>query len=118
MNRRTMLGATAGAGLAVLAAEARLLAQAPRALPEPTPARLPRWRGFNLLEMFMATQAKRFREEDFAWIAELGFNFVRLPLDYRAWTDPGDWRKLREDRLVWVDEAVDLGRKHGIHVQV
>ena len=38
--------------------------------------------------MFMVDQAKPFREDDFAWIAELGFDFVRLPLDYRCWTDP------------------------------
>jgi endoglucanase len=90
----------------------------PRRLPEPSPDHLPRWRGFNLLEMFMAGQAQRFREEDFAEIAELGFNFVRLPLDYRAWTDQNDWTKLREDRLGWVDEAVKLGQKHAIHVQI
>ena len=57
-------------------------------LPEPTPKDLPRWRGFNLLEKFMAGNPRPFREEDFDWIADLGFNFVRLPMDYRCWTDP------------------------------
>ena len=87
-------------------------------LPEPTPRKLPRWRGFNLLEMFQAPQAQRFKEDDFARIAELGFNFVRLPLDYRSWTEPGDWTKLKEERLGWVDEAVRFGRKHQVHVQI
>jgi hypothetical protein len=51
-----------------------------------TPEKLPRWRGFNLLEKFTAGPVRRpFREEDFRLIAKLGFNFVRLPMDYRCW---------------------------------
>jgi endoglucanase len=88
------------------------------ALPEPLPQKLPRWRGFNLLEMFQAGHHQPFREQDFAAIAELGFNFVRLPLDYRSWTDQADWTKLREDVLKRLDQAVELGRKHGVHVQL
>ena len=48
---------------------------------------MPRWRGFNLLDKFMVDHQKPFEERDFADIAELGFDFVRLPLDYRCWTD-------------------------------
>jgi endoglucanase len=119
MNRRTMLGRMmkAGVGLATSCAVAGA-DDKPRGLPEPKPNKLPRWRGFNLLEMFMADQAERFREEDFAQIAELGFDFVRLPLDYRCWTDPKDWTRFREERLGWIDEAVKLGREHGVHVQL
>ncbi len=116
MNRRDFLAGTSVALGSALCQSATLGAAD---LPDPTPAALPRWRGFNLLEMFLAqNNPSRFREDDFASISELGFNFVRLPLDYRCWTDPGDWTKLREDRLAWVDEAVEFGRKHQIHVQL
>ena len=122
MNRRTMLAHSARAGLGLAAAGTIARAQGePKRLPEPSPKKLPLWRGFNLLEMFIVPtpdQAKRFREDDFAWIAEWGFDFVRLPLDYRSWTDPSDWTKLRDDRLVYLDEAVGFGRKHGVHVQL
>jgi len=64
----------------------------------------------------MFQNAKPFREEDFAMIAELGFNFVRLPLDYRTWIIEGDWKRLDEAGLREVDKAVEFGRKHGIHV--
>ena len=114
MNRRTMLGVMAAGGLSAIARGA----DGPRTLPEPSASKLPRWRGFNLLEMFMAGGAKPFRKEDFALIAELGFDFVRLPLDYRCWTDPGDWTRFRDDRLAWVDDAVGFGRSSGIHVQI
>jgi endoglucanase len=122
MNRRTMLARAAGVGLGLAAGGTIARAQAgARPLPDPSPQKLPRWRGFNLLEMFIVPspdQAKRFRAEDFAWIGEWGFNFVRLPLDYRSWTDPGDWTNIREDRVAYVAEAVDFGRKYGIHVQL
>ena len=109
-----MMGVMAGAGLTAVTRAA----ETPRALPEPSPTKLPQWRGFNLLEMFMAGGAKPFRKDDFAMIADLGFDFVRLPLDYRCWTDPKDWTKFRDDRLAWVDDAVGFGRSHGIHVQI
>jgi endoglucanase len=87
-------------------------------LPEATPARLPRWRGFNLLEKFNASRNVAFVESDFAWAAEWGFNFVRLPLSYHCWADPKDWLKLREPVIKEIDQAVELGRKHGVHVNI
>ena len=119
MKRRTMLGWMVNAGIGLVATGGvAWVSDEHRELPEPSPHKLSRWRGFNLLEMFQAPRSGRFREQDFAAIAELGFNFVRLPLDYRCWTDPGDWTKLRNEPLRWIDEAVELGQKHEIHVQL
>jgi endoglucanase len=70
------------------------------------------------LEKFTAEQNAPFRETDFAWIAEWGFDFVRLPLSYRCWADAFDWRTLREEPLKEIDDAVAFGRKHGIHVNL
>ncbi len=84
-------------------------------LPEATPEKLPAWRGFNLLEKFNGRD-EPFREEDFRLIAELGFNFVRLPMDYRAWIEGGDWRKFDETSLVDIDRALEYGRRYDIHV--
>ena len=85
-------------------------------LPEPSPSRLPRWRGFNLTEMFTAGSARAFLESDFAAIRRLGFNFVRLPMDYRCWTDPAEPYAPRAEPLTWIDRAVELGRACGVHV--
>ncbi len=64
------------------------------AQPEPTARELPRWRGFNLLEMFYkGSSTGPFKEDDFRLISELGFNFVRLPMDYRVWIVGGDCLK-------------------------
>src|SRR5437867_1861421 len=81
-------------------------------------SRLPRWRGFNLLEKFRAEKNVPFRESDFEMMEEWGFDFARLPLSYRAWTDPNDWLALREDVLKEIDQAVELGKKHKVHVNI
>jgi endoglucanase len=89
-------------------------------LPDPSPNRLPRWRGFNLLEKF--TQRKEgnppFAERDFEWMASWGFNFARLPMSYLCWSDPADWRKFREEELKHIDQAVEFGKQYGIHVNL
>jgi endoglucanase len=81
-------------------------------------ARLPRWRGFNLLEKFIAEHSRPFAERDFEWMAEWGFDFARLPLSYHCWSDPRDWRKLREPALEEIDQAVAWGKSHGIHINL
>ncbi|MCL2349285.1 MAG: cellulase family glycosylhydrolase, partial [Planctomycetaceae bacterium] len=88
-------------------------------LPEATWQKLPKWRGFNLLEKFMIPWSNGpFREDDFKMISELGFNFVRLPMDYRTWIVDKDWRKFDEKSLREIDEAVQFGEKYGIHVKI
>lgn len=77
-----------------------------------------KWRGFNLQEKFTLKKNSPFLEDDFRWIAELGFNYVRLPMDYRCYTEEGDWLKFREDQLGEIDAAVGFGEKHGLHVSI
>lgn len=108
-------------GLSVATAAALLDVRSARAaspmMPEPSPTKLPRWRGFNLLEKFIASvENTRFRESDFAWMSEWGFNFARLPLSYRCWSDPKDWHKIDEKVMKEIDEAIALGRQYGVHV--
>ncbi|MDO4558732.1 MAG: cellulase family glycosylhydrolase [Planctomycetia bacterium] len=85
--------------------------------PGPQWNRLPRWRGFNLLEKFMQPSGNRkFVEDDFRMIHDWGFDFVRLPMDYRNWIVGGDWEKMDETVLKEIDEAVEFGERYGIHV--
>jgi endoglucanase len=49
-------------------------------------------------------------------ISELGFNFVRLPMDYRFWIKDGDWEQINEDAFADLDQAIEFGAKYGIHV--
>jgi endoglucanase len=113
-DRRTFLQRILLAAAAVPWANA--VAEDSTATASPTPVLPARWRGFNLLEKFMVHSNGRFVETDFEWISELGFNFVRLPMDYRCWIEGEDWTKLREETLKEIDEAVEFGRKHQVHV--
>jgi endoglucanase len=40
-----------------------------------------------------------FLEDDFRWIRDWGFNWVRLPMDYRFWIDPKDLLKIHEKKI-------------------
>jgi hypothetical protein len=107
--------------LVAASAAATLAADPPaqRAWLPATPEKLPRWRGFNLLEKFYRTsEPKPFLEEDFRLISKLGFNFVRLPMDYRIWIKDGDWEVFDEAALCQIDQAVAWGAKYGIHVSI
>lgn len=87
-------------------------------LPEPSPSKLPRWRGFNLPNLTSADRAKPYEESDYALIAEWGFDFARLPLSYRLWSEPATWTQIDETAMREVDRGVDLGRKHDVHVSL
>ena len=53
--------------------------------------KLPRWRGFNILDFFTperySADAKRMAatEQDFKWMADWGFDFVRIPIAYPSY---------------------------------
>ena len=77
-----------------------------------------RWRGFDLTDLTYEDHSSdaTFREWDFARIAAWGFNFVRLPLNYRYWTDPADWHRILPERLEAIDQAIRWGEKYKLHV--
>jgi endoglucanase len=118
MNRREFLQ-TAGT-LAVAAAVVPALPLSAAEKPGVTARCLPRWRGFNLLTKFVKQRGGNppFAENDFALIAEWGFDFARLPMSYHYWSEPNDWLTLREADLKDIDLAVEFGRKHGVHVNL
>jgi endoglucanase len=92
------------------------------------PAINPRWFGFNLLEYFSTDpdwmkyfpyrDDGGFKEDDFRWMRDWGFNWVRLPMDYRFWTDPRDPMKIEEKKVEPIDRAIRLGEKYGVHVNI
>lgn len=74
-------------------------------------------KGFNLLGKYdVGWSNKGFQEEEFIIVKDLGFNFVRLPLDYRTYTQSGNWNVFLEDEIAEIDKAVEWGKKYGVHV--
>ncbi len=119
MNRRRFLRNVAGvsASATILGTATWETVGADVKRPEPSWSKLPRWRGFNLLEKFIWNQKDTpYLESDFAWMAEWGFDFVRLPTSYLGWIEAGNWRKFREEPLRQIDQAIAWGKQYGIHV--
>ncbi len=79
---------------------------------------LPRWRGFNLLDMFTMRSKGNFQEDDFRWMRDWSFDFVRLPMCYRLWIKDGDDYKIHEPMLKKLDRAVQLAGKYGLHISL
>ncbi len=116
MNRRTFL--KIGAAVTVTAAVGnRLTAAVPAGLPEATAQKLPRWRGFNLLEKFTAQESRPFVEQDFECLSSWGFNFVRLPMDYRCWAKAPE-SEFHEPTLLDIDQPIAWGKQYGVHVNL
>jgi endoglucanase len=85
---------------------------------QPAQTAVPRWRGFNLTYFFTRHDDARPVEDDFRWLQDWGFNFIRLPMSYELWAEPDDWYKVNESMLARIDQAVDWGRKYGLHVSL
>jgi endoglucanase len=125
-NRRDFLR-NIGIGAAALTAGSDALAQDKKS------NGVPRWRGFNILNFYQALQPGEFSsfvisEEDCKWIADWGFDFLRIPMDYWFWVD-SDWRvtrrlnpddamKINESVLEKVDSMIDTVIKYGLHVSL
>jgi endoglucanase len=77
---------------------------------------IPRWRGFNLQAKF--GPGDKYEESDFAIMAEWGFNFARLPLNYWTWTQRDSWFNISEDALKDIDKAIEFGRQHRVHINL
>jgi endoglucanase len=76
------------------------------------------WRGFNLLEKYLAERQGPFIERDFEWMARWKFDFARLPMDYRAWTDSQDSARVDDRVLAEIDQAIEWGKGYGAHVNL
>jgi hypothetical protein len=90
---------------------------------------LPRWKGFNLLDYF-SPQAGGGRNkstaEDFKWMQDWGFNFVRLPMAYPSYLHFDRSRNINPEEVYNIDdqvvdkieELVFLANKHRLHVSL
>jgi endoglucanase len=117
ISRRQFLKMLIASGAAVVLADCATTSPKPPGLPKPvTYDSLPRWRGFNLLEKFDLSSNTPYLKWDFDTIVAWGFDFVRLPTDYRIWTaSPGAYR---DQPLREIDQAIAWARERGIHTNL
>ncbi len=92
---------------------------------------LPRWKGFNLLDYFSPSpgrnrDAGRTTEDDFRWMTDWGFDFVRLPIAYPRYLSFDSSKQITKDDFYKIDEKVVgeieqlvyLAQKHNLHVSL
>ena len=91
--------------------------------------KLPRWKGFNVLDFFSpdpANSRKPSTEEYFKWMSGWGFDFIRIPIAYPFYLKFDRSRNISREEVYNIDEAqtqkiirlVDLAHKHGMHVSL
>ncbi len=93
--------------------------------------RLPRWKGFNLLDFFSPYPPKNLdgsqtTEDDLKWMSDWGFDFVRVPMAYPRYLDFDRTRDITKDEMLkfdqkaigQVDDLIYLANKHNLHVSL
>jgi len=91
--------------------------------------KLPRWKGFNLLDFF-SPNPNRSREgtteEHFKWMADWGFDFVRIPMAYPSYLNidrsrnitPEEVYQIDEEAVDRIDHLVNMAHKNNLHVSL
>ncbi len=92
---------------------------------------LPRWRGFNLLDFFTPNRPQRpgaygSTDDDFRWMVDWGFDFVRLPMAYPRYVRYDASKPITpeevldfDDRVIdEIQELVERANRHGLHVSL
>jgi len=92
--------------------------------------KLPRWRGFNLLDYFSPNKDDKSRgftsDEELKWMADWGFDFVRIPMAYPRYIQFDPSKDIRPDEVLNFDEKVvdevealvERANKHNLHVSL
>ena len=105
-----------------------VLARSGRTLSMENP--LPKWKGFNLLDFFSPNPKEKLThgssEEDFKWMSDWGFDFVRIPMAYPSYLEfdrsrditPEEVYQISEEALERVDKLVFMAHKYNMHVSL
>jgi endoglucanase len=125
LSRRTFIKHT-GLATAGLAMGEHYLAHT---TPPATSNKLPKWKGFNVLDFFSpdpVRSRKATPEDHFRWMADWGFDFVRIPMAYPTYLKidrtknitPEEVYKIDEQRVEAIDKLVAMAHKYNLHVSL
>lgn len=124
MERRIFIKNTTvlATGISLAASSAFAAGSAPK-------NKLPKWKGFNLVD-FNTPNPRPDRRyttgEQLAWMSDWGFDFVRLPIAYPYYTKFDRSKKITPEQIYSIDESmteridrlVQLAHKHNLHVSL
>jgi aryl-phospho-beta-D-glucosidase BglC (GH1 family) len=126
-RREFIKKATAVAGGLGIAGHASFASSGKQPVMQKNP--LPKWKGFNLLDFFLPRPQRRRRgttEEDFKWMTDWGFDFVRIPMAYPSYLQfdrsrditPEDVYRIDERAVESVEQLVSLAHRYNLHVSL
>ncbi|MFC5408685.1 cellulase family glycosylhydrolase [Larkinella bovis] len=126
MQRRTFLQHSGVLAAAVSTSGPAVLASSAGSV---TKNKLPKWKGFNLLDFFSPNPAQSrpaTSEEYLKWMRDWGFDFVRLPMAYPAYLKfdrsrnitPEEVYQIDEQAVERIDTLVASAHKYGLHVSL
>ena len=126
MDRRSFLKAS-GSGVILLGAGNLSFAA------EKVKNKLPRWRGFNLMDFYTSRKwtsrnSSVTKEDHFKWMSDWGFDFVRIPLQYPSYINfdhsagrnitPEETTDYNEEVISEIEKLVYLANKYKLHVSL
>jgi aryl-phospho-beta-D-glucosidase BglC (GH1 family) len=128
MNRRKFLTTTTMTASALAFTGKAVLARNPV---QTSGNPLPFWKGFNLLDYFSPHPGRnedpnKTQEDDFRWMTDWGFNFVRLPMAYPRYLSIDRSKPISKEDVYQFDPSVieeieklvGLAHKYGLHVSL
>jgi aryl-phospho-beta-D-glucosidase BglC (GH1 family) len=124
MQRRKFIRTSATIALGLSLAEKATLAASRRLANS-----LPKWKGFNLLDFYAPDQKKWYKPtsaEQFKWMQDWGFNFIRIPIAYPYYLNfdrsrdilPEEVYHTDPQKLEEIDQLVRLAQQYGMHVSL
>jgi len=95
----------------------------------PRANKLPKWKGFNLLDFFSPNPNESrdgTQEESLKWMADWGFDFVRIPMAYPSYLKfdrsknitPDEIRSIDTSQTDKIENLVSLAHKYNMHVSL
>ncbi|TVQ00335.1 MAG: glycosyl hydrolase family 5 [Balneolaceae bacterium] len=90
---------------------------------------LPHWKGFNLLDFFSPDPQRPrppSKEDYFKWMADWGFDFVRIPMAYPYYVEfdrsrnitPDEVYNISEEMVERIERLVAMAHKYNLHVSL
>ncbi len=124
MKRRKFIKSTG-----LVAAGVGIATQTSAGIFKPAQNSLPRWKGFNLLDYFSpraGNEKSKTTEEDLKWMADWGFDFVRLPMAYPRYIEfdrsrnirPGEVLNFDERKMDEIQQLVEMANKYNLHMSL
>ena len=96
----------------------------------PITNKLPKWKGFNIPDFFQPDPwyvGGSTPEEFFKWVADWGFDFIRIPVAYPAYLNITPYQKyitaedvyrIDENKVNQIEKTIYLAQKYNLHVSL